>query len=482
MRPRVFGAAFALLSGASSAFAQDRPPNILLMIADDLGIEALSLYGLGHNTAVTPNIDRLAAQGVVFEQFWTQPTCTPSRSEMLTGRYGFHTGVTRQIGGPTNGDLPDPPAIPAGAPAESEIRIGPAFAALAFTSYKTWGPSRDEFTLPMALKTDIGTIYETAAIGKWHMGDSRNGWTDHPQIAGFDHYSGTFGGFPDGYFAWNKLIDGAWSVQDGYAPTDKVDDAISWIEGRSDAPWFLWLAFNAPHAPFHKPPTELLNSPELRALDPDADPADNPHAYFRAMVEAMDTEIGRLLNSIDPDVLQNTIVIFLGDNGTDRAAVSAPFSSDQGKGTVYNGGIAAPLIIAGPGIGAGRVSDGLVKTVDLYATIVEMSGRELDQTVPDGREVDSVSMVPYLSESSLPSIRAFNYTEYTPYSLRRNAGEYAIRDARYKYVVTRGREKLFDLSTDLGEQNNLLAGPLSPDAEAALASLKNEVSRMRPDL
>ena len=483
MNKLLFSIVFVLSFGltAATSTADDRPPNILLMIADDIGVEALSVYGLGNKTALTPNINKLAASGVVFEQFWAQPTCTPTRAEMLTGRHAFRTGVTRQIGGPTDGDKPDAPEKPDGTPTESVTQLGLLFAARVFTSQRTWGPSKDEFTLPMALKSQNGAAYDAAAIGKWHMADTRNGWTDHPKNAGFDHYAGPFKGFPEGYYSWNKLVNGTWTIGKGYGPTDKVDDAIQWIGQRTN-PWFLWLAFNAPHTPFHKPPTDLINSEDLKALDPEADPLNNPPAYFRAMVEAMDTEIGRLLSSIDPEVLENTVVIFLGDNGTDRRAISAPFRPNKAKGTIYNGGIHTPLIIAGRGVSAGRVKSGLAKSVDVFNTIVELSGRVLKQTIPSDIVTDSVSLVPYLTNPARASIRTFNYVDYMPFSTFSNPGNYALRDARYKYVVNNGNEELFDLSNDIAETKNLLEHGLSEEAEKALADLKLELSKLRSDL
>jgi hypothetical protein len=187
----------------------------------------------------------------------------------------------------------------------------------------------------------------------------------------------------------------------------------------------------------------------------------------------MDTEIGRLLDNMDPDTLADTIVIFVGDNGTDKPATTAPFLPDHAKGTLYEGGVHVPLIIAGPGIPAGAECAALVAAVDLFATIADIAG------VPHSTGTDSVSMVPYLLNPALPSLRAYNYTEYFqpngqgPYTTRQRAA----RDARFKLIWfydhsdTPNVKEFYDLQADPLEQVNLLPGPLPPLAQASLDAL-----------
>lgn len=474
-------AAFALAASLGGAAAAEEQPNFLFLIADDLGVDALSMYDAAGDTARTPNLDALAASGVRFTRFWTQPSCTPSRTEILTGRYGFRTGVRRQIGGATDGSKPDRPIQPEGAPREGASLPGRRILSVIRNAEPTWGPSADEFMLPRALKS-FRPAYATAAIGKWHMADTRNGWTEHPQTAGFDRYAGPFGGFTEGYFAWNKLTNGQWTIGTGYAVSDKVNDALAWVDAQGERPWFLWLAFNAPHKPFHKPPVELIQSPELKALDPNADPDKNPKAYSRAMIEALDTEIGRLLSSIDPETLSKTYIVFLGDNGSDRHAIPDGRNPDRAKGTLYQGGIHAPLVITGPGVSKGRTADGLTKTVDLFATVIDMAGGIAEEIIPDGVHIDSVSMAPYLREPQRSSLRDYVYADFMPYSQKNGAGSYTVSDGRFKYMVHRGKAEFYDLIADPLETNDLFARPLSTNEQAQLDLLKAKLSSLRPDL
>jgi len=471
--------------------AGSQPPNILLIIGDDMGVETLASYGVGAETAATPTLDALAASGLRFNSFWSQPVCSPTRATLLTGRYGFRTGVGRPTGdAPYAGDMPDTPAKPAGAPAEGRggppgrQRNGAAAdqgrrANQQGGGFPPGGPGlrSDEFTLPMAFASHAELGYATAAIGKWHLADTSNGWEKHPNLVGFDHFSGLLRGFPDGYFAWTKLTDGQFMPMTGYAPSDKIGDAVRWISDQGDRPWFLWLAFNLPHMPLHLPPKELWVT-DHSDLDPQADPDANPFPYFIAMMEAMDTEIGRLLGSIDPDVLSNTYIIFMGDNGTARQVVTSPFSQNHAKGGVYEGGVNVPLIVKGPGVAQGRASDALANSTDLFATIMELATIDPDSTIPDGVVTDSVSLVPYLSAPDRTSLRRWIYADVFGPDEGVLGGQYAIRGERYKLVVRNGREELYDLAEDRAEANNLLSGALDPGAQAALAELRSEVAAL----
>lgn len=467
-----------VLAFLPAAAFSDTPPNILMIVADDMGVDVMSVYTGNPDAARTPNLDALAARGLRFTDFWAQPVCTPSRSEMLTGRYGFRTGVLSPLGGPrTDGDTPPAPDVPEGSPRESGSEIGLTDLFELLLNTPNLGPSLDEFSLPMALRAHPQTPYATAAIGKWHLADTENGWTEHPNLFGFDHSQGPFGGIPESYFAWNKLTNGVWSVETGYMPTQKVDDALTWIGAQGDAPWFMWLAFNAPHSPFHKPPVDLINTPELRELDPQADPADNPGPYYRAMVEALDSEIGRLLDGIAPDVLENTVVMFIGDNGTDKHVISAPYSEDRAKGTVYQGGIHVPVFMAGPGIAAGTTSDAMAKTADLFATVIELSGMTVQQVVPKGRVIDGISLMPIIETPGSANVREWNYVDVVDYTIITNNARRAIRDKQFKLVQIGRREALYDLYADPNEQTNLLESrEMSAEASSAYEALKRSLA------
>lgn len=472
----------------SSAAAR---PNILVIIGDDMGVETLASFGVGTQTPTTATLDELAAQGVSFNNMWAQAMCSPTRATILTGRYGFRTGVGGPTGdGETRGYIPEPLAVPDGVVEFGGMAGGMGMGAAggmgggigAFPALPAggarWGISLDEFTLTQALGTHPDIHYDKAAFGKWHLADVRNGWQDHPNIIGFDHFSGLIRCCVESYFSWVKLVNGEFSTQTGYAVSDKVDDAIEWYDAREDSedPWLLWLAFNTPHNPIHMPPRELLQSDfsrvELGDLEQDQS------LYFDAMIEAMDTEIGRLLDHIGSVVLANTYVLFIGDNGTGGNVVDEPFQQGRAKGSVYNGGIAVPFIVTGPGVPAGQVSDALVNSTDLFVTILEMAGLEVEDAVPQHIVLDSVSMMPYLAYPGRESIRETIYADNFTTTLGVKSGEYAIRNARYKFLVDAGVESFFDFSTDPYEHHNLLAGELSAAQQAQYEWLKNRVNAM----
>src|SRR5262249_14983720 len=172
-----------------------------------------------------------------------------------------------------------------------------------------------------------------------------------------------------------------------YATTEQVDDAIARIQAMPE-PWFLYLAFNAPHQPFHAPP------PNLHTYHLFGNPDDTPDLHFHAAIQAMDTEIGRLLSTLSPAKRERTTIVFLGDNGTPNEAITPPFEPGKAKGTLYEGGVHVPLIVQGRGVRApGRESDVLVNSVDLFPTVLALLGIDATTAVADGRPLDGVSML-----------------------------------------------------------------------------------------
>jgi len=449
------------------------PPNILLIIGDDMGVETLASYGLSENTAQTATLDRLAAEGVQFTNFWSQPVCSPTRATMLTGRYAFRTGVGRPGGeGDKGGHFPDAPERPASAPFETPRRGGGRIG-------DNWNLPPDEYTLPMAIKTEDSLNYATAAIGKWHLSDNRNGWAEHPNKAGFDHFSGRIFGWPASYYTWNKLTDGEFVGTTGYSPNEFANDALNWIEEQGERPWFLWYAFNLPHAPLHLPPEDLWRADHSN-LDPKAEIGSNSKQYFHAMMEAMDSEIEKLLTSLAPEVRDNTYVIFMGDNGTDRTSVSAPFRPVGAKGSVYQGGVNVPLIVTGPGVAQGASSDAMINSTDMFSTIIEMAGISVEDVLPEGVTIDSVSFLPYLSEPDAESRREWLYADYFDDNFDGvDAADYAMRNQRYKLIRIKGVEEFYDLTEDPYEHNNLLAGELTASEQAEYRGLQQQLQELR---
>ena len=235
----------------------------------------------------------------------------------------------------------------------------------------------------------------------------------------------------------------------------------------------MWLSFDNPHSPYHLPPVELLHS-DAKYLDPDA-VAENPHAYFKAQLEAVDTEVGRLLSSMSEKQRDNTYVIFLGDNGTSRGVLQPPFHSRRGKDTVYQGGLNVPFIFTGPDIEAGRVSDAIINTVDLYATFLDLAGIDVERTVPDDREFDSISFAPLLHDPDATPSRDFAFADiFSPW----REPSRAIRNASHKLVDIEGTEELYNLVDDPYEYNNLLADELSVEEKRHYDELKSRVTAL----
>jgi len=422
--------------GARDAAARDgggvTPARILLIIADDLGVDTTAVYADidgdgtpddGRTYAPMPNVTQVCQAGVRFTNAYAAPTCSPTRASVLTGRYGFRTGVGWAL--------------------EATAGIEPT-----------------EVTLPQVLDG-----LATANIGKWHLGTTAElGRTSAPNTMGWDHYAGTLGGGLPSYDAWSRTENGVSEAETRYATSANVDDAVAWLGGlEPDQPWLLWLAFNAPHNPLHLPPSSLHSDTGLSGTE--ADIGARPADYYRAMVEAMDTEIGRLLSWLRDNGQEDVHVIFMGDNGTTPMAVEAPQLGSRSKGTLYENGIHVPLCIAGPSVDApGRTSGVLTHVVDLFSTIVDLAGG----AVPADVTLDSVSLAPVLSGVSDEREHVYAEAFGSP-----NSDGRVARGARFKLLAfADGREELYDLQEDPLETTDLLAaGSPSGDAAEAYARL-----------
>jgi arylsulfatase A-like enzyme len=238
-----------------------------------------------------------------------------------------------------------------------------------------------------------------------------------------------------------------------YATTDLVNDAVAWITARGSNPWFAWVAFNAPHTPLHLPPTNLC--PHYANLPgTQFDINNRPTFYYDAMVEAMDSEIGRLLASINRT---NTHIIFLGDNGTPNNTLQPPYPANRGKDSLYEGGVRVPFIISSPDVvNPNRTNDTLVNMVDIFATILEMAGTSVAAAVPGNVPIDGRSLIPTLSNNVvLPRLA---YSELFGTNHTANESGRTLRDSRYKLIrYTDAHEEFFDLQTDPYENTNLIS-------------------------
>ena len=303
--------------------------NILLIIADDLGVDSSAQYDITTDKPNTPVLDQLAAGGLVFDNLWVNPVCSPTRSSLLTGKYALRTGVF------SPGDVHD----------------------------------TSETTVFEKLKEDQQTSnYSASLIGKWHLGGGDTG----PNDAGIDHFEGIIRGGVRDYMSWTLNVNGTTSVSTNYSTTEITDRAITWA-GQQTNPWFMWVAYNAPHTPFHLPPTDLHE----RNLSGDAtDINSNPRPYYLAAIEAMDAEIGRLINTMDSNVLANTTIIFIGDNGTPRQVKDQAANLNGAKDSVYEGGVRVPMIVSGKGVSRqGEREVALINGTDFYATILQLAGQ-----------------------------------------------------------------------------------------------------------
>ncbi len=382
-------------------------PNILLVISDDLGLDASGQYAVGSRAPTTPTLDTLAQNGLVFDNVWVNPVCSPTRATILTGRYGVRTGVL------TPGDVLS----------TSEIALQPYIAANAPAAYRD------------------------AVIGKWHLG-GRN--ADHPNLMGVTHFEGILRGGVQDYFNWTLVENGQGSEQTRYVTSELTDRAIAWVANQT-APWFLWLAYNAPHTPLHAPPDDLVSEP----------PGPNGLDQYLAMIEAMDTELGRLLAALPEEERAHTTIIYLGDNGT-AGRVAQTYPRNRAKGSIYQGGIAVPMTITGYGVARrGERESALVNGTDLFATIANLAG------APTVAINDSLNFSELLTQDTDgPRIHA--YSE----SVRDAA--WAVRNAQYKLIVfDDGSRALYDLTLDSLETTNLLrTAPNDPAVMAAVDELE----------
>ncbi len=397
-------------------------PNILLLIVDDFGLGAASLgsgdpcYAIGDigDDPSLPNLAALCAGARVFDTAWASPTCSPTRASILTGTLPHQHGVF--------------------APQDAQNQIDPE---------ATW-------TLPRALE---GSGYATANVGKWHLSTG----DDDPRRAGWDHFAGVLRGALPDYFAWERSVDGVSAPTETYATTANVDDALAWLDATGDAPWLLWLAVNAPHTPWHVPPTELHDLDELEGY------ADQQRAtpWFKAALQALDTEFGRLLAEVEArGELEQTVVIVLGDNGTDRSAADAVFDERRSKGSLNEGGIHVPLFVSGPGVVPGRSAE-LVTVADLFPTILELAGVDVEaaraEQAPEV-ELFGRSLLPLLAGEAPGDWRELLLVSSRPSegSDSTLAAGSAVRSATDKLIChDDGEVELFDLEQDPFEDEDL---------------------------
>jgi arylsulfatase A-like enzyme len=337
-----------------------------------------------------------------------------------------------------------------------------------------WELSLREVTLPELLQA-APVPWDTALLGKWHLARFRDGVEDDPLDQGFGRFAGSLANLrnqylgtvptPVGYFNWEKVVDGEIVNRDVYATTDTIDDAVALLPELTP-PWLLVVSLNSAHEPLHDPPD---------TLDGGWVPTEAPDK-FAAMLTAADTELGRLLDALPPEVRAETTIIVVSDNGTPEHAIRPPLDPLRGKGTVYEIGVRVPLVVTGPLVAEpGSVSTALVQVTDLFATVAELAQVDVaDRTGADGRplQVDSLSLVPYLRDPRAPSRRSVVFAEaFANGEPASPCGECAVRSATHKLIRQDGADALFLVGPDGLEGDELLADGVSPDEQTILDGL-----------
>jgi len=417
VRPRlavVFSSLLALGVTAQLAAGSPRPPNLVLLLADDLGYGDLGLTG--SRQIPTPHIDSLAKDGIFFTAAYvTSPVCAPSRAGLMTGRhqagFGFHDNL-------------------------SPVQRGhdPEFVGLPL----------EETTLAERLKA-LG--YATGLIGKWHLGELTK---FQPQNRGFDEFWGWLGGAQD-YF---RAEPGGEAQMAGpircnfkdpspltYLTDDQGDESAAFIRRHKDRPFFLFASFAAPHTPMQATEADLE---KFAHID------DKLRRTYCAMVYRLDQNVGKILNEIRAQGLErNTLVVFLSDNGgqsvpaMSNGSINAPFRG--GKTNILEGGIRVPMIIRWPAaLPAARTTDAMVSALDLFPTFVKAAGGTLDAS----DKLDGVDLLPFLTgQRDDPPHESLMWT----YTVGR-----AMRSGDWKLVRLPDRlPMLYDLANDPGELHDL---------------------------
>lgn len=438
----------ALVIAFSSQATLAEKPNVVFILVDDLGY--MDIGANNPNTFYeTPNVDRLAASGMKFTNgYAANPVCSPTRFSIMTGRYPTRVGATNFFSGNRPGRQFKP------APLNNRMPV-------------------EEVTLAESLKK---AGYTTFFAGKWHLGPTEEFW---PENQGFDiNKGGHKAGAPfkaGKYFtpyANPRLKDGP---KGEHLTARLTDETVKFIHEHKDGPFLAYLSFYTVHTPLMAP-KKLVEKYKQKAIDQglvdkpafgDEEqvlPTNKPrkvrqlqaHATYAAMVESMDTSVGRVLDALEElKIADNTIVCFTSDNGGLSTSEGSPTSNlplRGGKGWLYEGGIREPFLVRAPGITKpGSTSDVPVMSIDFLPTLMEIAGIQWDSD-----HVDGVSLLPALKGSdSLP--RPALFWHYPHYSNQGGFPGGAIRQGEWKLVerFEDGRAHLYDLSKDIGERNDV---------------------------
>jgi len=441
---------FVLIAALCSCKQELDPPNILLIVVDDLGYSDLHCYG--NELVETPNIDFLASEGVRFTASYASCTvCSPTRASLMTGRNPVTVNITDWI------------------PGHQDSRGGPRPGEMFVVPPMNQELALEEITIAEIL-SEAG--YVTASIGKWHLGGEGYLPTDQ----GFDlNVAGYRKGSPPSYYypytreSRDDIITPLELTGDSLYLTDRLtNEAIRFMAEERNEPFFLYLPFYNVHTPLEGRP-DLVEKYESKLESHQGDTIlRNPH--FLAMTEAVDENLGRIMQFLEEAGMdENTLVVFTSDNGglllrrgLDNRFIRASWNHPlrEGKGTLYEGGLRIPTIVRWPGhIEGNRLSDEIIISTDLYPTLAELAGVGIDH------EIEGISLLPHLLHSESID-RETLYWHYPHYHLGMPGG--VIRQGDYKLIeyFEDGEVQLYNLVDDPGEVHNL-ASEL-PEKAAAL--------------
>ena len=410
---------FLLLGTFSCTINEEKPPNVIVIISDDQGYADVGFHG--SKEIFTPNIDRIANNGVIFsEGYVSYAVCSPSRAGLITGRYQNRFGYTRNI---------------------------------------LLAPKDSIMGLPLTEQTLSDVLgkanYKTKAIGKWHLGAHES---LVPERRGFDEFFGfIIGGhryFPedltlndltkarrqmDGYVT--RIYDNGKRIDTKKYLTEELsDNAVKFIEDNSDNPFFLYLSYNAPHTPLQATERDLERNKHIEV---------EKRRTYAAMVSSMDDGIGLILDKLEEKkITDNTIVIFFSDNG----GVEWYNFSDNGvlrgiKGDFFEGGIRVPFTMQWPKkIKPGITYDKPIIALDVFATVA--SAASAQKYIKN--DIDGVDLLPYLTGDKFGLPHEYLYWQNPDKDID------VVRDERYKYLRIKNDEYIFDLKNDISEETNII--------------------------
>ena len=421
---------------ATSAFSADRParqPNLILIVADDLGWGDI---GYNHSSEVqTPNLDRISSEGLRFNRFYVQPICTPTRTALMTGRYPWRSGMASGV----------------------------------ILNHLHYGLPLDETTLAQTLKK---AGYTTAIIGKWHLGHET---PDHlPTERGFDYHYGLYTAIDHFTHMWQGGLD--WHRnrspvrEEGFATDLLGDDCIRLIKGYdfSKKPLFLYHPMFAVHGPNQAPPKYMKAFSGVQKLD---------RRRLMGLCAAMDAQFGRIIEALkEAGQLDNTLVFFHSDNGGNLHAAANNSPLRDGKGSYYDGGLRVPAFAYWPGkIQPGKTTDALAYAADIYPTFAALAEAPLP-----AKPLDGVDLAPVLFKNATESGRKeiLFMLEDSERDRRGAAIEWPWKFLRTAKPDAPWAFELYDISADPSEKTDLAKD--HPEIAQRLSARLDEMKKDAP--